>query len=370
MMNSSMKLLVISDYRDYLTSRPEAELLIGLQKAGVSVSVMTYPNTPHEENFVRSGIKVIHFHPEKKRDRSAIKRIREELINGEYNLLHLFNSLASSNGIAAAKGLPVKVILYRGYTGNIHWYDVTQYLKYFHPRVDSIFCINQEIENIFRRNKLFGKHKAVTIIKGHNPDWYAHVTPATLSEYGIPEQAFVVICVANVRPMKGIPVLLKSTQHLPPELPIHFVFIGKGFEQQKIKTLIEQSPYSSKIHLLGFLENPLPLVAASSLFVLPSIKGEGLSKSTIEAMSLGKPVVITKIPGNTDLVEDGKSGILVPPGDPASLAESIMRIYNDESMKENMGKQAKDRMHTTFHIEKTIAELKAHYLFLLNESGR
>jgi glycosyltransferase involved in cell wall biosynthesis len=87
-------------------------------------------------------------------------------------------------------------------------------------------------------------------------------------------------------------------------------------------------------------------------------------------MSLGKPVVITKIPGNTDLVEDGKSGILVPPGDPASLAEAIMQIYNDESMKENMGKQAKDRMHTTFHIEKTIAELKAHYLFLLNESGR
>jgi glycosyltransferase involved in cell wall biosynthesis len=368
-MKSSVKLLVISDYRDFLTSRPEAELLIGLHKEGIDVTVMTYPGTPHEPGFLKAGIKVIPYHPEKKRQKESISKIREELVRGGYHLLHLFNSLASSNGIPAAKGLPVKVILYRGYTGNIHWYDFTQYFKYFHPRVDSIFCINKEIENIFRRNKLFGKHKAVTIVKGHNPEWYSSVTPANLSALNIPENAFVVICVANVRPMKGIPVLLKSTQHISPGLPVHFLFVGNGFDHPSIQNLIQKSPYATNIHLAGFLKDPLPLVAASSLFVLPSLKGEGLSKSTIEAMSLAKPVVITQIPGNTDLVKDGESGLLVPPGKPAALARAIESVYLNKELRKKISEGAASRMKSAFHIDQTIRDLKAHYLFLLHKSG-
>lgn len=370
LMNSSIKLLVISDYRDFLTSRPEAELLIGLQKEGVEVTLMTYPGTPYEQAFLKAGIRVISFHPDKKRHKPYIDRIREELKQGGYHILHLFNSLASSNGIPAAKGLPVKVILYRGYTGNIHWYDFTQYFKYFHPRVDSIFCINKEIENIFKRNKLFGKHNAVTIIKGHNPDWYAGVSSASLKAFNISADAFVVICVANVRPMKGIPVLLKATQHLSPNLPIHFLFVGNGFDRKNIESLIKTSPYSSNIHIAGFLKDPLPLVASSSLFVLPSLRGEGLSKSTIEAMSLAKPVVITRIPGNTDLVEDGESGLLVPPGNPLLLAMAIERVYQDKELREKISLNAAFRMKSVFHIDKTIRDLKAHYLFLLNKTGR
>jgi len=367
-MQHPIKLLVISDYRDYLTSRSEAELLIGLQKEGFLITVMTHPNTPYEEKFALSGIRVLPYHPDKKRDPSAIQKIRTELISGNYQLLLLFNSLASTNGIPAAKKLPVKVILYRGYTGNIHWYDFTQYLKYFHPRVDSIFCINKEIENIFRRNKLFGGHKAVTIIKGHNPEWYSSVNAASLQAYHIPENAFVVICVANVRPMKGIPVLLKATQHLSPNLPIRFLFVGNGFDKPNIQQLIKKSPYSSNIHFAGFLKDPLPLVAASSLFVLPSLRGEGLSKSTIEAMSLAKPVVITRIPGNTDLVEDGESGLLVTPGNPLLLAKAIERAYRDEKLREKLSSKAALRMKSEFNIEKTVRELKAHYLFLLNKT--
>jgi glycosyltransferase involved in cell wall biosynthesis len=366
-MKSTPKLLVISDYRNYLTSRPEAELLIGLQKEGISVTVMTFPGSPHSTSFLEAGIQLIPYHPTKKRSREAIRRIREELIRGKYDLLHLYNSLASSNGIPAAKGLPVKVLLYRGYTGNVHWYDPTLYLKYFHPRVDSIFCINRQIEELFRRHKLFGKHKAVTIIKGHNPSWYEDVLPANLCAYGIPEEGFVVTCVANVRPMKGIPDLLKATQFLPPDLHIHFVFIGNGFDDKEIQSLIQKSPYRSNIHLLGFLQNPLPLVAASSVYVQPSRKGEGLSKSTIEAMSLRVAPVISRIAGNTDLVEHEKSGLLFSPGNVHELAEAILRLYQTPELRTSLGEKAAERIRTHFHIKQTIGALKQHYLELLGK---
>jgi len=367
-MQHPIKLLVISDYRDYLTSRSEAELLIGLQKEGFLITVMTHPNTPYEEKFALSGIRVLPYHPDKKRDPSAIQKIRTELISGNYQLLLLFNSLASTNGIPAAKKLPVKVILYRGYTGNIHWYDFTLYFKYFHPRVDSIFCINSTIESIFRRNKLFGPHKAVTIIKGHNPSWYESVRPAVLTDFGIPEKSFLITCVANVRPMKGIPVLLKAIQKFPPGLPVHILFIGKGFNQPSIQNMIQKSGYARQVHCLGFINDPLPLVASSSVFVLPSVKGEGLSKSTIEAMSLGVAPVITSIPGNTDLVEHEKSGLLVAPGNADAMSEAIIRLYHDPGLRERLAMAARKRMQEHFHIDKTIQGLKAHFLMLLKQN--
>lgn len=357
-----LKVLVISDYRDYISARPEAELYIGLQKAGLDVTIMTYPGTAWAKEFQAAGMLVIEYHPQQKRSRTAINYIRSVVREGGYHILHLYNSLASSNGIPAAKGLPVKVLLYRGYTGNVHWWDPTMYFKYLHPRVDKIFCITKEIENIFKRNTLFGKHKAVTIVKGHNPVWYQHVQPvSSFEQWGVPKDAFVVICVANVRPMKGIPYLLKATQELPAGLPIHFVFIGAGFDRKEIQQLIQQSTYRTQIHCIGFVPDPLPLVAAAQVFVLPSVKGEGLSKATIEAMALGVAPVVTSIPGNTDIVVHEQSGLLVPPADPSALAAAILRLYQEEPVRRQLAVQARQRIETDFHINTTIREMKRLY---------
>ena len=357
-----IKVLVISDYRDYISARPEAELYIGLQKAGLEVTIMTYPDTAWAKEFLAAGLQVIAYHPLKKRSRTDIDYIRNVLQEGGYHILHLYNSLASSNGIPAAKGLPVKVLLYRGYTGNVHWWDPSMYFKYLHPRVDKIFCITKEIENIFRRNTLFGKHKAVTIVKGHNPEWYKGVQPVgSFEQWGIPREAFVVMCVANVRPMKGIPYLLKAMQELPAGLPIHFVFIGAGFDRKEIQELIQQSSYRNQVHCIGFVKDPLPLVAASQVFVLPSVKGEGLSKATIEAMALGVAPVITSIPGNTDIVLHEQSGLLVPPKHPGALAAALLRLYNDEPYRLQLARQARQRIETAFNIETTIREMKQLY---------
>ena len=136
---------------------------------------MTYGDAQYVEKFKSAGIRVVDFHPEKKLDKKEIKRIREELIRTRPDILHLFNSKAIINGIQAAKNLPVKVFLYRGYTGNIHWYDPTAWFKYLHPRVDKIWCIAPSIEKHIRRQLFFKKGKPFTIHKGHHPDWYKNI---------------------------------------------------------------------------------------------------------------------------------------------------------------------------------------------------
>lgn len=357
-----IKVLVISNYRETNSVRPEAELFIGLKKAGVEVEIMTYGDAAYVKKFREAGIRVIDFHPEKKLDRAEIQRIRSELTAGKHDILHLFNGKAILNGIQAAKGLSVKVVLYRGFTGNIHWYDPTAYLKYLHPRVDKITCIASAIEELLHRQLFFKKSKAVTIHKGHSPDWYADISPIDRNRMeGIPADAFWVTCVANNRRMKGIPYLLQSTYLLPPELPIHFLLVGKNMDAGGNRKLIEQSPNRNKIHLPGYRTDVLNIVAASDVFLLTSLFGEATTKAVIEAMSLGVAPVITDIPGNRGLVIEEKCGLVVPPKAPKAIAEAILKLYHDRALCQEFGRQAREQIITNFNIRDTISNMKKLY---------
>lgn len=349
--------------------RPEAELFIGLQGAGVEVTIMTFGEALYAERFRQAGIRVIDFHPVNKFDSKEKERIRVELIAGQYDVMHLFNSRAIINGIRAARGLVVKVVLYRGYTGNIHWYDPTAYLKYLHPRVDKVVCIAKATQEFLQRQLFSNKEKAVAIHKGHDKAWYANIGAIKMeAEVGIPNAAFKVICVANNRPMKGIRYLLKATHSLPESLPIHLILVGKDMDAGEGRALIDSSPNRSRIHLLGYRTNVLELVAASDVFALSSIKGEATTKAVIEAMSLGVTPIITSIPGNRELVLNEQCGLVVVPHDPKAIASAILRLYNDRPLTKKLGEMARQHIHQNFNIEHTILQTKALYESLADRS--
>ena len=237
-----MKLLIISSYKDTWNSvRPEAEIFIGLAKLGVDVTLMTEGDAEYVPRFKENGVKIIDFHPRKKFQWSAIKRIRAELKHGQYDALYMFNNKAITNGLFAAIGLPVKTISYRGQTGNIYWYDPTSYLTHLHPRLDAIICVANAVRDDLYKHSRLPKNRITTVYKGHSLDWYQD-QPADLSEFGIPEGAFVVGCVANDRPRKGLPVLLQASHILPKDKEIYFLLVGSGMDSDAIQALIKQSP--------------------------------------------------------------------------------------------------------------------------------
>ena len=111
-----IKILVISDYTNDVSSRPEAEVFLGLKKMGVDVEVITSAKSEYVKKFKEAGINVIAYTPQKKKDKKAIEIIRKTLIEGKHDILQLFNTKAITNGIRAAKNLSVKVVTYRGYS--------------------------------------------------------------------------------------------------------------------------------------------------------------------------------------------------------------------------------------------------------------
>ena len=358
----SIKVLVISDFRMYHPARPEAELFMGLTKIGFNITIMTYSNSDYTPELKNAGIKVVEFHPEKKFNKAEISIIRKELIEGSYDILHLFNSKAIINGIRAAKRLPVKVVLYRGFAGHVHWYDPSSYLKYLNPGVDTIVCNSRGVEESIRRQLIINKKKAITILKGHRLEWYENYTPVNLnSEFNIPKNAFVVINVANYRPMKGIEYLLKAMDLLPEDAPIFLLLVGKNMDNPKISKVISNNRNKEKIILAGFRTDALNIVASCQLFVLSSVKGEGLNKAVIEAMSQGKPAIVTDIPGNRDLVDDNKNGFLIPPRDTKKMSESILFMYQNPERFSQMGINARKYVETKLNLDTAIVQHKELY---------
>lgn len=349
-----MRVLVISDYRDTRAAKPEAALMLGLKEKGVELDIITYPATEYHQDFQRAGITVMDDHPSRKVDWSFIAHLRSLTNERRYQIFYLFNSQAIINGLIAAYSLPVKVVLYRGYTGNIHWYDPLAYLKYLNPRVDRVVGIADSIRELLHRQWTFKKHKAVTIRKGHDPAWYQGISPADLSIFGVPEDAFVIACMANQRKFKGIKYLLQSTYEMVELKDLHLLLIGRDMDEGELKRLIKDSPMKERIHLTGWRDDVLSILASCDAFVLPSIGGEAITKSLIEAMSMGLAPVITDIAGNRDLVMHDKNGLVVPIKDPNAIASAIKMLYESQELTSRYGKAAKDHIRENFDSKDTV----------------
>lgn len=361
-----MRVLVISNYKSFHTVRPEAEIFLGLAKKGVEVHIMTQGESEYVSRFKKAGITVVDFHPQKKRNNQEIAFIREYLITHEIDILQLFNNKAIYAGIPACKNLPVKLVLYRGYTGNMNKYDPTAYLKHLHPRVDAIICNSQGVKEYLDKQLPAGNTKTVTINKGHDVSWYKHVSPYIIrKELKIPHDAFLLVTTANNRPMKGIPYLLQAIHHLPQDSNVYLVIIGAGMNSARNIRIIKRGRHFDKIHLVGHKDNALEIVKAADAFILASVKGESITKSVIEAMAMGVPAIITDIPGNTELVNDGESGIIVKSRSFKALAQGILDITINKELCEYLGKNAKIHISEKLSSEKTIEQYYTYYSGLL-----
>jgi glycosyltransferase involved in cell wall biosynthesis len=359
-----LKLLLISSYKDTWNSvRPEAELFIGLARAGLDVTLMTQGDAEYVPRFLEHGIRIIDFHPKKKLQWPAIRRIRKELKEGCYDVAYLFNNKAITNTLIAAAGLPVKLVSYRGQTGNIYRYDPSSYLTHLHPRLDGILCVANAVRDDLRKRSFLPRACIQTAYKGHDLAWYQD-TPADLAEFDIPANAQVAVCVANDRPRKGLPVLLAATHRLADCDTLHLLLVGNGMDKPKIRKLIERSPMRARIHVAGFRRDAPALVAACQMSILASIKREGLPKTVIEAMAYGVTPIVTDTGGSAELLIDGESGYVVPPADEAALAEAIRRLYERPDQCRQMGVKARARIADIFNLENSVRDTRAFLEFI------
>ncbi|GAA4455991.1 hypothetical protein GCM10023156_30730 [Novipirellula rosea] len=131
----------------------------------------------------------------------------------------------------------------------------------------------------------------------------------------------------------------------------HFVLLGDGDLRSEIETLINQHGVSDRVHLLGWRDDVDQLLPAFDLFVLPSL-WEGMPLAILEALACGLPCIVTDIPGNRDLVEDGEDGFLLPTNDATTLADHLTTLLCNESLRKSMGERARLKVVNEYDLAK------------------
>lgn len=364
----NIKTLVISSFSGSgISDRAQIAALLGVVKKGVQMHILMHENSPQAPFFKEQGIPYTSHTIKGKIDKKAIQIIRDIIIREKIDIIHCFNNNATSNAVQAAKKVNVKIVSYRGFTGHVHWYKPTSLMNNLHPRVSRIACVSNAVRDQVRSQLWRKKHKAITIYKGHNMEWYKHINPTIRKDLNVPDDAFLVGIVANIRPMKGVKYFIQSAKYLSAHKDIHFVLIGRGMDSKKIETQINQTPLKDNFHCFGFRKDVLEDVAAFDIGVNSSIKGEGLSKTTIEAMSLKKPVIATDAGGNAELVVNKKTGLLIPIKSPKAIADAILTYKNDKSLQKEMAEAGYNHIASNFTVEKTVNETLAMYETLKNE---
>ena len=124
----------------------------------------------------------------------------------------------------------------------------------------------------------------------------------------------------------------------------------EGSHLKKLKTLVSVLKMNEEIRFLGFCENIPELMALTDIFVLPSVD-EGFGLAVIEAMAAGKPVVASNSGGIKEIITDGRSGILIPPGDYGALAKAVINLIDDPAKARRIGIFARKTAEKKFNIK-------------------
>ena len=347
-----MRVLVISRYTNLVRHRSEAEIFIGLANLGVLITIMTNSDSPFKNIFRKEGIKVIPHHPESRFSYRSVAPIRKELLNGDYDILHLFNSKSIPAGIRAARGINLKIITYRGAKGH-YWHDLSAYFSHFHQKVNAIVCISDYVKSSLVKQRVINADKLYVIKKGVDINWLHPINEFKYAFKSINPNCKIITCVAHLRPVKGVDYLIQAAQILEEFEDLHFVFIGKGTDTKQFQQKISKISNSSRLHGIGDVEDIRPHIKACDVYVQPSIS-EGLAKTLIEAMAYSKPIIATRSGGPQEIIKDEVSGKIVPVKDPKAIAEAIIELNSDYKNAKKLGAAANTFLLRELKIELTI----------------
>lgn len=169
------------------------------------------------------------------------------------------------------------------------------------------------------------------------------------TELGLRDDHALLLAVGSLVPRKGHAVLIEALATIGAG-PWMLAIAGGGAERDRLDALAKSKGLEAHIKILGHREDVPDLLAASDVFVMPSL-WEGLPLALLEAMLAGKPVIASRTSGIPEAVNDGVDGVLTEPGDVAQLAAALRGVLNDPACRQTLGAAAKARATATFTLD-------------------
>jgi glycosyltransferase involved in cell wall biosynthesis len=193
------------------------------------------------------------------------------------------------------------------------------------------------------------QNKLIQIFPGVGGTCSAGAEQGSFDDPRLPENARVVLCLGPLEASKGIKDAVWAFHILGFLFPdLYLVLVGEGPEQERLDRLAA-GLFPERMIALGSLPDYGKILARAELVWVPSLKPRGFNVA-LEAMAAGKPVVASRLPGLTEIVQDGETGLLFPTGDKVSLAKKTRLILDDPSRRRQMGEAGRRRAQERFSV--------------------
>jgi glycosyltransferase involved in cell wall biosynthesis len=224
---------------------------------------------------------------------------------------------------------------------------------------DHTFAVSQDIARHLRRTAGRSASKVEVLYLGvGDPPSVARGPEQVRTELGLPADATLVVSVARLAPQKALEILFDALRLLRGDA--HLAIVGEGPQRDELERVSRRLQIADRVHFLGFREDVADFISAGDVFCLSSI-WEGVPLAAQEAILLGTPVVGTDVGGMRELISNKVSGRLVPPRDPAGLAEALDEVLTDGERAATYARSALGSLHERFSTERMLDRLRTAY---------
>jgi len=324
----------------------------GLKNRGHRSEIVCQPGKELEARARDKGVAV---HPVKMRaewDVAAVIKIRSIIKARSIDIVHMHTSHAHTLGVAAARFAGrAKTVVARRVDFSIyrHWLSLSG-LKYKFG-VDRYVAISHAIKDVLVKDGIPADTIEV-VHSGIDLGRFEGIDGSSIrAELGIPVDAPVIGTVAHFAWHKGLEYLVDAAPFVADEIDgVRIVFVGSGSLEEEIKQRAAASGANDQIVFAGFRTDVAQCLDMFDIFVMPSVM-EGLCTSILDALAARKPVVASQAGGIPEIIENGETGLLVPPGDAAALAGGLIRALREPELAARMAEQGRQKVQELFSID-------------------
>jgi glycosyltransferase involved in cell wall biosynthesis len=325
---------------------------------------------PLEAELRAAGVPVTAIGKRFKLDPLALARLVRFLRAGRFDVLQTWIFAANTYGRIAARRARVPVVVTAEMAVDL-WKGPRELAidRYLARRTDRVVGNSRAVVDFYRQVGVPGDRLAL-IRSGIGDEEPPRVDPAEVrAGFGWPGDAPLLLFAGRLAAQKGVDDLIAAIDLVQYGLPeLRVLIVGDGPLRTQLEATAHAFRLDGMVRFTGHRDDVPRLLAAADVLVLPSLY-EGLPNVVLEAMRFAKPVVATAAPGTTEVVADGRTGLLVPLRDPPALAQAIRTVVRDPELARRLGAAGRARVESEFRVDSMIEAFATLYEELARSKG-
>jgi L-malate glycosyltransferase len=300
------------------------------------------------------------------------------LRRGGFQIVHTHDLYSNLLGIPAAVIARVPVIISsRRDLGHFDWYQSRRrvWLRRLQNLSTAVLTNASAVreallvEDHFEPQKVRVIYNGVELARFGEGSFDAKSRDRNWLGFGSAREKWIVLVGNMHSDVKGHPWLIAAAPAIAREFPhTRFVLVGDGEQRQDFEQKVAQLGLGENFSFLGRRDDVPRILECCDIAVLPS-RAEGFPNAVLEYLAAGLPTIASRVGGNAEIVEDGKTGLLVPPENSDALAEGLLRLMRDPDFAAAMGKRGREYVASHFSFERMIENTDQLYTELLRARG-